>query len=806
MKQKLLLGLMSSSALLFTGCGEDFSPTGNGSGRIDLTADIDTEVLASVKQSRAEYSDITAADLSLKLTSADGSFSKTWDSVADFPIDQDFKVGEYTLEAFYGDGSDCVGFEKPYYAGSVSLVVKENVTTPVELTASLANAMVSIDYTDSFKNYFTAYNTELASADGKYVYYSSGETRPGYITAGTVGITVNVTKPNGVKATYTPGGFEAVARNHYHLTLDVNDGNVGAAFLVVKFDDTLNQEDVMIDLSEDLQNAPAPVVTTEGFTSGDVITVVSGMVSGDPVKLSVVARGGLSSVVMTTASTSLIEQGWPAEIELLSAPANMRARLETLGFSGLGLWKNPDQMAVIDLTNVLGKIAYIEGNSNVTEFNFLIKDRYNKESEPVALAVNVEKLILELSNPAGAYEGEGIMEVDLAYNGVDVEKNVKFQYKNERGTWSDATVDAVSAISRAAGNYRVTVNVPEDDNDITLRAVCGNTVSQSVTVERTPLPFELTYSDNDVFATHALVTLTPKEGAAASLASRATLYVSTDGTNFSKLNASVAVDGSCSLTGLTPATQHYIRLGKRSEPISFTTEAAAQLPNPDMEQWTSTRHSSNCIEYFAEGWNTLNPLTISQRSGNYAYCATSGTKETSDAASGSKAALIRTVGWGSGNTAAGGGTFFGSIVKHIDRGELSLGKWGSTIADNVLPEYGIEFASRPSSISFQYKYSKVGDYNGYAEITLYAADGSVLSTKSTEIMPQDSYTLMTLPLSYAAGAAKAAKISVIFRSSNVTGSLGEKKMSGTNNNLNYASVSGEHVGSQLYIDDIQLNY
>lgn len=795
---------MSASTLLFTGCGEDFNPTGNGSGRIAPTADIDTEVLASVKQGRAEYSDVTAADLSLRLTSADGSYSKTWNSVAEFPLDEDFKVGEYTLDAFYGDENDCTGFEKPHYAGSVSLVVKENVTTPVALTASLANAMVSIDYTDSFKNYFTVYNTELASADGKYVYYSSGETRPGYITPGTVGITVNVTKPNGVKATYTPNGFEAAARNHYHLTLDVNDGNVGAAFLVVSFDDALNQEDVIIDLSEDLQNAPAPVVTTEGFTPGEALTVVSGMASGDPLKLSVVARGGLSSVIMTTASTSLIEQGWPEEIELLSAPANMQARLATLGFDGLGLWKNPDQMAVIDLTNVLDKIAYIEGNSNVTEFNFLVKDRYNKESEPVALTVNVEKLILELSNPAGAYEGEGTMDIEFAYNGIDVEKNVKFQYKNERGTWSDTTVDGVTAISRAAGNYRVTVSVPEDDNDITLRAVCGNTVSQSITVERTPLPFELAYSDNDVFATHALVTLTPKDGADAALASRATLYVSTDGTNYAKLNVAVAADGSCSLTGLTPATQLYVRIGKRSEPITFTTEAATQLPNSDMEQWTSTRHSSNCIEYFAEGWNTLNPLTISQRSGNYAYCATSGTKETSDAAEGSKAAVIRTVGWGSNNTAASGL----SVVKHIDRGELSLGQWGPTISDDVLPEYGIGFASRPSSISFQYKYLKKGDYNGYAEITVYAADGSVLSSKSTEIMPQDNYTLMTLPLSYTAGAAKAAKISVIFRSSNVTSSLGSKSMFGSNNNLNYGSTSGgaEHVGSQLYIDDIQLNY
>lgn len=159
--------------------------------------------------------------------------------------------------------------------------------------------------------------------------------------------------------------------------------------------------------------------------------------------------------------------------------------------------------------------------------------------------------------------------------------------------------------------------------------------------------------------------------------------------------------------------------------------------------------------------------------------------------------MIRTVGWGSGNTNAGSW----SVIKHVDRGELFLGKWGADINDGTLPEYGISFASRPSALKFFYKFSKVNNRTGYAEIKVYDAAGNELASNSFGIDEQSTYVEKTLPLTWNRGMAKAAKISLIFRSSNVG-----KPLDGTAMEKNDVNTGSTHVGSTLYVDDIELIY
>jgi len=56
------------------------------------------------------------SEFALKLVSSDGSFSRAWDSLADFDPATKIPVGAYTMSAFYGD-IDIEGFEKPFYLG-----------------------------------------------------------------------------------------------------------------------------------------------------------------------------------------------------------------------------------------------------------------------------------------------------------------------------------------------------------------------------------------------------------------------------------------------------------------------------------------------------------------------------------------------------------------------------------------------------------------------------------------------------------------------------------------------------------------
>ncbi|MDE5612641.1 MAG: hypothetical protein K2I90_11570, partial [Odoribacter sp.] len=126
----------------------------------------------------------------------------------------------------------------------------------------------------------------------------------------------------------------------------------------------------------------------------------------------------------------------------------------------------------------------------------------------------------------------------------------------------------------------------------------------------------------------------------------------------------------CLAKGLTPATPYAFRVrlgGHTLDAGNYMTEAETQVPNSGFEDWYSTPGGTKywevwyaCKKGETPVWNTMNQLTTSEggnsttatgdKRNGCRYNANSGTIETSDAHNGN-AALIRTVGWGKGNTA-----------------------------------------------------------------------------------------------------------------------------------------------------------
>lgn len=817
MKKRILAAGFTGLACvaLLSGCGDDFTPGGAANtGSIMPLLDLDAKPVSSQSESRSGET-VTADDLMIRLSSADGTYSKEWTSVAEFPTDQQFKVGDYHFEAFYGNIED-EGFEKPYYYGDQDIKVTDGGTTKVALTASLANTMVSVSYTEAFTKYMTAYSAELHSDGGAYIYYGGGETRPAYLRPGTVSLNVTVTKPNGKTATLQAAKFTGKPRYHHHVTVDLNNGEVGDVVMVITFDDNTDEQPVEIDLSDKVFNAPAPEITTEGFNGDQGLTFAPGMSPSDNVAVSVVARGGIASMMMTTKSATLVSQGWPEEVDLAAAPENLRSRMEALGIVAKGLWKNPDQMAVVNLNKVLANMNYVDGADNTSTITFVVTDRYNKTSEPVTLTVNVEPLELSVSNPGTLYTGASELEFDLGYNGADVEKQVSVEVKNERGTWSVVPMLSVAPISRSGEKYRVKVSVPADDRAVELRAKCGKLETPSIVVERKEVDYTVAAADENVFATYAYVTLNGADAASASL------LVSTDGIKYNAAGTEVAGTGLLKVSGLSPATAYFVRAavnGTQCKPCEFTTEASAQLPNGDFETWYRVAGKSKnwWIDYPGADenavWGTMNKLTTSQGGSSgapgAAYCAFSGTRPVDSAVKG-KGAVISTVGWGDANTAYRGQINTSSFIpnggkcEHLTVGELYLGTYN---AQNEAPDYsGLDFASRPSSMSFYYKYTvrNAADW-GVAEIHVLAADGTEIASGSRQLSAVNDYTPVSVDLNYAVGAKKAALIKVMFKSSG-----NSDCQSVSNDNLSSppsANLSdGRYTGSELYIDEIVLNY
>lgn len=801
---KLIYGVLSTAMLLAinSSCSDDYNPSEGTSGKINPLLELDTDAITSRSQAQSrDAASISVNDLKLRLTSADGSFAKEWSSISEFDNNELFKVGKYTLEATYGAIEE-EGFEKPYYYGSTEVIVKENKVTQASLSAELANSMVSIATTEAFQSYFTTYSFQAHSEGGDFLNFTSTENRPGYLRPGKVTVTADVTKPNGQTASVEAAVFVAEPKHHYTITIDVNNGEAGSAQLVITYDDLLDQEDVYIDLSDDILSYPAPVVVAQGFEIGTTLSVIEGDKGIVTPSFFINAEGGISSVVMTTQSSSLIEQGWYNEIDLAAATPAQQSKLKSLGLDVKGLFGNIDRMAQIDFTNVIPFIKYLEGGNNTSTFTIVVKDKYSKVSEPISLSIYVDPILLTIEEDVTPNIGTSTMSLIVNYNGDDLANDVTIQYKNVRGTWNHANITNVTNLSD--NRYKVEIDgIPANDTTVTLRAAVSSKESNELVISKNG--FTISATANDSFATRARIVPTYLDDETKANASSVIYSVSEDGDSYTTVNHTMESDGSAWISGLPSGKNLFVKavIDDKIANTEITTEVAAQIPDSDMDDnWWRAKGGNNWDFYYAyaEGtpqvWDTMNEETTSETGVGAAYVTTSGTKPTTGV--NGQCAVIRTVGWGSGNTA--GGAI--SIVYNTTAGQLYLGKFNGV---GATPNYGYAFSSRPSSIKFSTKYAayKSDDF-GSAEIQVLDASGNVLASNSTTIGTDKSdWSEITLPLSYPANAAKAASIIVIFKST-------AHSNGATKDYLKLpafaANSKTESVGGQLYIDDIMLNY
>ena len=169
MNFKLFLPL-TALAMLVASCQDDNKGLTKGQGTISPEFTIDYSVTNPRTMSRAENGKETVpnapelSSFSFHLWKDDGKFDKTYTGLGDF-VDAQFPVGAYSLEAFSGDIEE-EGLGKPYFAGSTTFNVYDGEQAKPTLVAKLANTAVSVEYTEAFMNYFTAYSTDRHASNG----------------------------------------------------------------------------------------------------------------------------------------------------------------------------------------------------------------------------------------------------------------------------------------------------------------------------------------------------------------------------------------------------------------------------------------------------------------------------------------------------------------------------------------------------------------------------------------------------------------------------------------------------------------
>lgn len=845
MNFKLFLPL-TALAMLVASCQDDNKGLTKGQGTISPEFTIDYSVTNPRTMSRAENGKETVpnapelSSFSFHLWKDDGKFDKTYTGLGDF-VDAQFPVGAYSLEAYSGDIEE-EGLGKPYFAGSTTFNVYDGEQAQPTLVAKLANTAVSVEYTEAFMNYFTAYSTEIHSSNGTNYITMPELTTAGtesewvYVKPGNVDINITVTKQNGVSGTVKAATIEnALAATHYHVTIDANGGEVGNASITVTFDDATTLEPIEIDVSDDILVTPAPVLTAYGFTSGTPIEILEGDAADGTLKVNILAQGEVASVKLNTSSPTPGLESLQGDVELLTATEAQKNALTTLGVTTTGLWSAVGQVAEISFTNVLQNLKVVNGVSDHT-FTITVVDKLNRTCEPVVLKIQAPKPVLVISNPQDLAYQQTTAEFDFTYNGKDIQNKVKFQATNAGDDWEDCTYSSV--VDNGGGSYHVVINIPLRSSDSKVRAIYNNTTSAEYTFKR---KIELAAADYDVWATKATVSMSP-----AAMRSQVTAIYLNDvqkGTTFNDYSQ-------FTFEGLTPGTQYTAKalLNNGTEAsVTFTTEAANGVPNGDFETlksdaisvtdmdmgglWTRTQigsqiqNTQSFTVYEPEGWTTINSTTCDFNAANqnswyvipstYATnvvwvgkCPGTGglgsgsetpsTYENLVANSGSYAMVVRNVAWDSNGpeislnkqTAAGTGDYYchnkPSSIANRSAGILSL---------------DADFVTRPSALNGYYKYALDSqDAEEKAVVTVSILNGStVLATGSVELGAAADYTTFNVPLTYTVTNKVATKVKINITSSNrANGSIKT-----TDRLSKYEAAS---YGAILTVDNLTFSY
>lgn len=850
--------LLSLVALGLGACSEDnpwASQRGKGGIDLKLSASADVkDAIPLVRSGAPELVAPDAANFAIELRNMETDMAQTWQTLEDFNAEGSFDVGVYTLTAFYGNEHEC-GFDKPYFKGEATVNVFEGRETAVEVTAELANSMLSIDYTDEFKAYFADYSVTAHTAGESMVNFSSNETRAGFVTPGEVVLELALVKPGGESTRINASTFPAVARHHYHVTFNVNADPVGGAAVVITFDDSLTQEDVTISLTDELFTSEGPMLTPNGFTPGEMVEVLSGNMSETPLKFEAICKGGIKSAVLTVAAKGSYTPPFGREVQLVGANEALQAQLEQNGVKVAGIFKNPAEMAVVDVTSLSRYLP--EGNYEVS---LRVTDKLDRVSEPVTLALTTRPVVLNFIEGSAIYSYPGSEITDLktveatvkvSYNGINPQSNISFQNMCRAGIFKNCELVSVEESTRTRAF--------EEKTYIFHIRLCD--------AETSPMPMRMLFHDQqwgeyftidviepkftleaDPFATYARFRVVAEDPSqTATIANGLTVYC--DGTAVDKTRRLQvdAENGLITLNGLSANSDYVIgyalTMSESGVPaeniINIHTESENRIQNGDFADTHTTidreiqvggKYTCGLIDYTnwarvlvnePDGWASVNAKTFYQQAGsiNSWFTVVSTYAENGSI-------VMRSVAYDHNGVVPEKTGSFGSRTHYCENkpnsfasksaGELFLGSYSYTDSNEVRSE-GLDFTSRPSSMSFTYSYVPVGSDKGAVSIQLLDESGAVIGSGSMELEQSADLKVVSVPVSGYVFGKKAAKIKIGFKSSagdfeTVTPDPSVDDWSGTLPITPYKHKFGDNQfktfasGSVLTVRNVKLNY
>lgn len=837
---------MAMSAFALTSCSDESPWSGSSeAGAIKLNLSTDGRVM---RQTRADDSLSPVVPdgsvFAVNLSKSDGSYSKNWSSVEAFNREKSFPIGDYTVTASYGS-LDVEGFENPCYIGSNQVHVSPGATSSTNITATLANAMVSIRYTDEFRANFKAYSAAVQTAGNDMVVFAQSETRPAYVSpCDEVKLYLTLTNHADKKVQIQPAGFAAQARHHYVVTIGVTGNTTsGNLALDVQFDEDVVAETVTVPLGDDLFSAPAPTLTAKGFTPGTAVSKIEYAALSEAPQFHIMAFGGLQQVTLNfKAESGSYDPAFKNTVDFVGASDQTLANLEHEGVAGY--IRNFEKMGVIDVKEFLEKLPAGKYTLSVQAVDLM-----TRTTEPLVLTAEVTQLSITLA-PAGQAEFMGNeVTVDVTTNG-DIKDAVSFKVPNANNSMVEAKIKSVNEVSAAGSSDRVLRYVLEvtptasSQIDVEMSLKANVNKKYNTTVSVTAPEYTIT---PDAFSNRVVLKVeAASPEIVKALIDKMQFFNGSNQVPTANITHDSA-NGMVTVGGLTPALQ-YVALkavcGTFEKTVpEFTTEAETDVPNGNFNNTTETiriediptggvysitlggthQNKSSIVVREPVGWSSINAKTCYDGANpkNTWFVVPSTFMKDGKV-------VIRSVAYDFNGTlpevdnrgAAGRGKYFSTKapVSFSERsaGELFLGNYQYTSSGEVRTD-GIPFNSRPSHFYFDYSYkpNENSSESGSVEIEIVLDNDASISKKvllgnSSELKSQQ-IELPAYPFGH-----KAKTIKIKFKSTdgneiNVTKPSGNdlddiNNAWGADNTIAENSYKALATGSVLTIANVKLGY
>lgn len=229
--------------LSYAGCSKnENAEPGKGTLKLGVGVIISVEEVGSKLKSG-----MSTSDFKVQIFNTSNQLIREYENASDIPSSLELTAGDYYAVASSDDNPSAM-FESPYYQGnSGTFTIVAGQTSTVNINCSLANIMVSVNYSTKVTTTFSNYSTTVSNTSGNLV-FSKGETRVGYFDAGPLSIESTLTYLLGSETkTKTVTGTIAnpQAGKHYEITIDASL-NAGGSAINIILDETVTTETVTI--------------------------------------------------------------------------------------------------------------------------------------------------------------------------------------------------------------------------------------------------------------------------------------------------------------------------------------------------------------------------------------------------------------------------------------------------------------------------------------------------------------------------------------------------------------------------------